>query len=225
MFLHQIDETTFWVTKKDGNQTLAQNRIAELCARAGIKSPELARRIDMRPATLRTYIRGEREPRPALAEKLADALECSVNEIMGYDANGGPPPKERGESQIPLYGNAAAGLGADVTDVTSPVEYISAHPSLATTNAGYAVFIVGTSMEPRYREGEIVFVKPGKPPRAGDDVVVQIEDDRTRTAIVKEFVSADNEHVTLRQYNPDTEISLSRDSVVSIHPICGMTVS
>lgn len=204
---------------------MAQNRIAELCARAGIKSPELARRIDMRPATLRTYIRGEREPRPALAEKLADALECSVNEIMGYDANGAPPPKEPGNSQIPLYGNAAAGLGADVTDVTTPVEYIIAHPSLASSSAGYAVFVVGTSMEPRYREGEIVFVKPGKPPRRGDDVVVQLEDDKARTAIVKEFVSADNDHITLRQYNPDTEISLPRESVVSIHPICGMTVS
>ena len=179
----------------------------------------------MRPATLRTYIRGEREPRPALAEKLADALECSVNEIMGYDANGAPPPKEPGNSQIPLYGNAAAGLGADVTDVTTPVEYIIAHPSLASSSAGYAVFVVGTSMEPRYREGEIVFVKPGKPPRRGDDVVVQLEDDKARTAIVKEFVSADNDHITLRQYNPATEISLPRESVVSLPPISGKTVS
>lgn len=204
---------------------MAQNRIAELCARVGIKSSDLARQIGMRPATLRTYIRGEREPRPALAEKLADALECSVNEIMGYDANGGPPLKDYKETQIPLYGNAAAGLGADVTDVTSPVEYIGAHPALASSNAGYAVFVVGTSMEPRYREGEIVYVKPGKPPRKGDDVVVQIEDGKTRTAVVKEYVSASDDQVTLRQYNPDIEIFIDRDSIVSIHPICGMAVS
>jgi len=204
---------------------MAQNRIAELAARAGLKIPELARLIDVKAPTLRVYTRGEREPRPALAEKIAEALGCTANEVMGFDTNGGPPLKDVGENQIPVYGNAAAGLGADVTDVSSPVEYVGRHPLMASSANGYAVFVVGTSMEPRFREGEIVYVRPGKPPRRGDDVVVQIEKDKTRTAIVKEYVSADDEDVTLRQHNPTKEIKIRRDSVAAIHIVCGTSIT
>ena len=204
---------------------MAQNRIAELAARAGLKIPELARLINVKAPTLRVYTRGEREPRPALAEKIAEALGCTANEVMGFDTNGGPPLKDVGENQIPVYGNAAAGLGADVTDVSSPVEYVGRHPLMASSANGYAVFVVGTSMEPRFREGEIVYVRPGKPPRRGDDVVVQIEKDKTRTAIVKEYVSADDEDVTLRQHNPTKEIKIRRDSVSAIHIVCGTSIT
>ena len=204
---------------------MPQNRIAELAARAGLKIPELAKIIDVKAPTLRVYTRGEREPRPALAEKIAEALGCTANEVMGFDMNGGPPPKDVGENQIPVYGNAAAGLGADVTDVSSPVEYVDRHPLMASSANGYAVFVVGTSMEPRFREGEIVYVRPGKPPRKGDDVVVQIEDGKTRTAIVKEYVSADDDEVTLRQYNPSKEITIRRDTIAAIHIVCGTSIT
>jgi phage repressor protein C with HTH and peptisase S24 domain len=203
---------------------MSSNRIAELAARAGIKIPELAKRIGMKPATLRVYTRGEREPRPALAEKIAEALDCTANEVMGFDMNGGPPPREAGNNQIPLYGNAAAGIGADVTNVSSPVEYIDRHPAMMSSAAGYAVFVIGTSMEPRFREGEIVYCRPGKPARRGDDVVVQIEDDTGRTAIVKEYVSADDAVITLRQHNPEKTITIPRDRVVSVHTVCGTTI-
>ena len=204
---------------------MPQNRIAELAARAGLKIPELAKLIDVKAPTLRVYTRGEREPRPALAEKIAEALGCTANEVMGFDMNGGQAPREAGENQIPLYGNAAAGLGADVTDVSSPVEYIDRHPLLAGSAAGYAVFVVGTSMEPRFREGEIVYCKPGKPPCQGDDVVVQIDDGNGRTAIVKEYVSADDDEITLRQFNPEKKITIRRSSVVSVHTVCGTAIS
>jgi len=204
---------------------MAQNRIAELAARAGLKIPELARLIDVKAPTLRVYTRGEREPRPALAEKIAEALGCTANEVMGFDTNGGPPLKDVGENQIPVYGNAAAGLGADVTDVSSPVEYVGRHPLMASSANGYAVFVVGTSMEPRFREGEIVYVRPGKPPRKGDDVVVQIEDDKSRSAIVKEYVSADDDEVTLCQHNPAKEIKIRRDVVSAIHIVCGTSIT
>ena len=203
---------------------MVNNRIAELAARAGIKIPELAKRIDMKAATLRVYTRQEREPRPALAEKIAATLGCTANEVMGFDMNGGPPPREASENQIPLYGNAAAGIGADVTDVSSPVEYIDRHPAMMSSASGYAVFVIGSSMEPRFREGEIVYCRPGKPARRGDDVVVQLEDDTGRTAIVKQYMSADDTVITLRQFNPEKTITISRERVISVHTVCGTTI-
>ena len=60
--------------------------------------------------------------------------------------------------------------------------------------------------------------------RRGDDVVVQIEDDTGRTAIVKEYVSADDAVITLRQHNPEKTITIPRDRVISVHTVCGTTI-
>ena len=206
---------------------MPKNRIKELAARAGVSTTDLARRIDMNAPALRRYLRHETQPKTELAERIAAALGCTINEVLGFDQNGGPPARETPQTQIPLYGNAAAGEGADVSDVTAPIEYIEQHPAMSGSSVGYAVFVIGTSMEPRFREGEIVYIKPGKPPRRGDDVVVQIEDagSRQRYAIVKQFISNADGTLTLGQFNPEREIQFDSKTVLAIHCVCGTFIS
>jgi phage repressor protein C with HTH and peptisase S24 domain len=85
----------------------------------------------------------------------------------------------------------------------------------------YAVFVVGDSMDPRYRAGEIVYVHPGKPWRRGDFVVVQLNvgDKPEVYGYIKEFVSLTPSTLILRQLNPVEEIEFPRSQVRSIHKI------
>ena len=76
---------------------------------------------------------------------------------------------------IPLYGSAEAGLGSDLTNVDSAVDFIEPHPAIRNNKGGYACYVVGTSMEPRFQQGEIVYVSPGRPAKQGDDVIVQMK--------------------------------------------------
>ena len=54
------------------------------------------------------------------------------------------------------------------------IEMTSRPPNLAGAAQAYAVYVTGSSMEPRYFPGELVHVHPGKPVSIGDFVLVQV---------------------------------------------------
>lgn len=97
---------------------------------------------------------------------------------------------------------------------------------LAGAKDAYAVYIVGTSMEPRYFAGEAGFVHPGKPVTAGSFVLVQlkpkIEGDAPR-AVLKRLVRRSGSKVVLEQYNPARTFDLKAEEILSMHRVVGST--
>jgi transcriptional regulator with XRE-family HTH domain len=65
-------------------------RIAKLRRAAGLTQEELARKINVSHDAVRKWETGRREPGLHMAEKLARALRCSIDDLCGYK----PPPKE-----------------------------------------------------------------------------------------------------------------------------------
>ncbi len=80
------------------------------------------------------------------------------------------------QARVPIINRVAAGYPAEFTDLGYPAgvadEYIGAPPDLDDGNA-FAVRVVGDSMAPRYREGDIVLFSPAAPIRSGDDCYVR----------------------------------------------------
>ena len=62
-----------------------KNRIKILCAENDMNVRELAEAINMAPSALRRYTRQELQPRLSLAERIAAALNCTVEEVLGAD--------------------------------------------------------------------------------------------------------------------------------------------
>ena len=84
----------------------------------------------------------------------------------------------------------------------------------------YTVTVPDASMEPRFREGYLLYVTSSEAPTAGDDVVV-----KTVTGeLLKELVSIDDQVVQLRQFNPAKLITVQRRDVVSLHPVVAAQV-
>ena len=83
----------------------------------------------------------------------------------------------------------------------------------------YAVYVSGDSMEPRYFDGEIVYVNPAKRVRRGDFVVAQIQpgEHAPRLAYVKRFLRWNAHELVLSQYNPEKELRFEAGHVVSVH--------
>lgn len=195
-----------------------QNNILNLARSKSISISELARRIDMEPHTLRRYTRGETEPKSDLALKLADVFGCMPSEVLGLEPVGDPIGK------MPLYGPVAAGHFNGQTCMDKAVDHIGRPSFLISKENAYAVFVVGESMEPRFKAGEVLFVDPDAPIRQGSDVVVQINLDENYgelTAVTKEFKSWDNDTLTLHQLNPDKLITIARNQITAIHSVQG----
>jgi phage repressor protein C with HTH and peptisase S24 domain len=188
----------------------------------GISISELASRIKMQPHTLRRYSRNESQPKPDLAMKLATVFGCDPAEVLGLTVRNNNIPL----AKIPLYGSAEAGPGADITDMDRAIDHISRPPFLLSATNAYAIFVVGESMSPRFRSGEIVYVDPAVPVRTGGDAIIQMADNKGNlTAIIKEFVAQDDDKLSLFQHNPNKKLKIPTSNVTSIHGIRGMYVT
>jgi phage repressor protein C with HTH and peptisase S24 domain len=110
----------------------------------------------------------------------------------------GQPPKLR---QIPLLGLAKAGKGGFFDDAGFPAgggwEQI-AFPKVDDANA-YALEITGDSMEPVYRDGDVIVVSPNAQVRRGDRVVVKTRDGEV---LAKVLARQTVRTVELASFNP-----------------------
>jgi len=78
---------------------------------------------------------------------------------------------------IPVINKVAAGYPQEFTDLGYPVgvadEYVSVPADEVPDPGAFAVRVVGDSMEPRYREGDIVIFSPASQVDSGDDCFVR----------------------------------------------------
>lgn len=132
------------------------------------------------------------------------------------------PTATRPSKLIPVLGEAAGGSDGRYWFNGNPIDYVACPPSLDGVPGAYAIYVDGESMAPRYRPGEVVWVHPHKPARRGDDVIIQIrpkEDGEPPYGYIKEYVGWSGNRLTLRQHNPESQLTFDRDEVVSVHPI------
>jgi phage repressor protein C with HTH and peptisase S24 domain len=103
--------------------------------------------------------------------------------------------------RIPLIGLAQAGGDGYFDDGGYPVgggwDEISV-PEIGDPNA-YALEISGESMEPVFRDGDVVIVSPGAPVRRGDRVVVKTQKGEV---MAKELKRQSAKRIDLRSLNP-----------------------
>ena len=192
------------------------NKIQYLARIRGISISELARRCDMEPHTLRRYARGESEPKPELAVKLSEIFGCMPTEVMGLE-----PLEVEPLGKIPLYGPATAGGWDGEIAMDKAVDHIARPSFVMGQSNAYAVFVVGSAMEPRFNSGEVLYIDPDVPIRQEADVVVQLNQGDKLTAVLKRFKFADDDGVKLEQLNPVMPVSFEKSIVTAIHAIQG----
>ena len=83
------------------------------------------------------------------------------------DGDGGPVlPALSGLSRdLPVLGTAMGGEEGAFEFNGEVVDYVRRPPGLEMARGAFAIYVQGESMAPRYEEGELVFVHPGRPAR------------------------------------------------------------
>ena len=125
--------------------------------------------------------------------------------------------------EIPLINKVAAGYPTEFTDLGFPArvadEYVRS-PDLDDPDA-FAARVVGDSMSPEYREGDIVIFSPARDVKSGLDCFARIEPDQ-ETTFKRVYLERDghgNELIRLQPLNnaypPRT---LPREAVAGLYP-------
>ena len=99
---------------------MAKNRLKILLAEREMSARDLAEKLGKQPHTIRRYIRQESQPRVSLANQIAEILECTMAEVVGYEEKHLDAPA--GPRTLPIYGAAQGGEGFDITDVAAPID-------------------------------------------------------------------------------------------------------
>jgi len=167
-----------------------------------------------------------------VAQRFAEAMEgmgdppITRTEVLALtgllvDNNAQPFRMESGGTQrmsrdLPVYGTA---LGADeivageaieqtMLNRGEVVEYKRRPPILDGRADVYGLYVQGSSMHPRFRDGDTVFVESRKRPAVGDDAVIYLrapdgdDGERISSVLIKAIVRKTAAYIELEQYNP-----------------------
>jgi phage repressor protein C with HTH and peptisase S24 domain len=174
-----------------------------LAARAGLSPSGLAKRAGLDPTTFNKSKRvtpdgRARWPSTESVAKALAATSTSIDTFVQLIEDTGRVAMQA----VPLIGFAQAGAGGYFDDGGFPVgkgwDEI-AFPSVDDEHA-YALEISGDSMQPAYRDGDVIVVSPAAPVRRGDRVVVKT---RNGEVTVKELKRRTSKSIELRSLNPD----------------------
>ncbi|MBY5849642.1 helix-turn-helix transcriptional regulator [Rhizobium leguminosarum] len=137
-------------------------------------------------------------------------------------ASSTPPPRHEMPNDVPVRGTAAGSHLRGAFQITADhVDFVRRPPTLTNVVNLYSLYVEGTSMEPQYAPGDLVFIHPDKPARIGDAVVIQcqIDQEGAMEATIGILIRRTAEKVTIRKHNPPAEIDLPRETVLSIHKV------
>jgi phage repressor protein C with HTH and peptisase S24 domain len=86
----------------------------------------------------------------------------------------------------------------------------------------YGILIVGESMVPAYRPGDVAWVNPHKPLERDTDVVLyHVPPNEEAEAIIKTLIGFSQREWKLRQYHPARDFTESRADWAVCHRIVG----
>jgi phage repressor protein C with HTH and peptisase S24 domain len=181
-----------------------------LAAENGLSASGLARRAGLDPTTFNPSKRHmpdgrARWPSTESLAKVLDATGATLDVftalVMGARAIPAAAPSRPQSRRVPLIGLAQAGSDGFFDDAGFPVggswDEVSL-PDIADSNA-YALEISGESMEPVFRDGDVVIVSPNAPVRRGDRVVVRT---RGGEVMAKQLARRSARRIELRSLNP-----------------------
>ena len=122
---------------------------------------------------------------------------------------------------IPVLGSAECGQdGCFTLNTGEPIDFVRRPPGQISRRGIYCIYAEGSSMEPVYEAGDLIYVDPHRPPWLGRDVVIQLRRPSEEGEIryfLKRLVKRAGAQLRVKQFNPEKEITLEERDVAAIH--------
>jgi len=217
------------------------NRIKEWRLERGLSMQALAERVGTSRQQIHKLERGERRLTEDWMRRIAVILDCAPADLLSAraDAPGGsgassrsarPAGVEIGDMQsisfdrddpIPVYASAQGGPDGTLM-AYEPIEFVDRPEPLFGVRNAFAMYVVSDSMEPKYSQGALLLIHPGRPVRQNDYVlIVKQAEDGEHSAMVKQLVRTETHRLVVRQFNPPREFELDRKDITSVSLVIG----
>jgi phage repressor protein C with HTH and peptisase S24 domain len=122
---------------------------------------------------------------------------------------------------IPVLGHAECGSdGVFTLNTGEPIDVVRRPPGLLNRKGIYCIYAEGSSMEPVYEAGDLIYVDPHRPPRAGRDIVIQLVakgPGGEERYFLKRLVRRSGNKWRIKQFNPEKEFVLDDKDIRAVH--------
>lgn len=182
----------------------------------------LARRAGLDPTSFNKSKRQsadgrERWPSTESIAKVLDATGSTIGQFMEFLRPEGSRAAESLDrsvpsNAIPLLGFAQAGAGGFFDDGGFPAGQgwdVVDFPAAGTKAGVYALEIQGDSMQPLYRDGDVLIVEPGAQVRRGDRVVVKTTEGEVMAKVLMRQSARGIDLHSLNPEHPNRSFDLS----------------
>lgn len=185
--------------------------VAKLRTKASMSQGDLAKQIGVRQNTIFSIESGKTLKSRYLPE-IANFFHVpltDINPFLEQDATEGVITKARvipgnellSERDMPLFSSVEGGQGALVLS-SEPIGNTRRPARLENVRGAYGLIVVGESMVPALRPGDVVHVHPALKPRPEDVCVFICEQNGEFVATIKEYVGQTEEHWNVKRYKP-----------------------
>ena len=180
--------------------------IDRLARDRGLSPSGLAKKAGLDPTTFnkskrKTRDGKERWPSTESISKVLQATSASLSEFVAFIGGIGAATYQN----IPVIGFAQAGTAGYFDDAGYPSG--GGWDEIPFLNVGdphaYALEVAGDSMEPLYRDGDVIIISPAAETRRGDRVVLKSRDGEVMAKILRRKTSYKFELSSLNAEHPD----------------------
>lgn len=145
--------------------------------RKGRTQKDVAVHLGVDRTTYVKYETGASAPNNEMLVQLASYFGVTTDYLLGQSDDPTPrqvKPKRKG-IKIPVLGRVQAGVPVEAVEHTLDYEEIT--PELAATGEFFALQVRGTSMEPKFSDGDVVIVRKQQTAETGDIVIALTDGD------------------------------------------------
>lgn len=220
---------------------IMSNRIKEWRLKRGLSMQALAERAGTSRQQIHKLERGERRLTEDWMRRVAVILDCAPADLLSPAFDGQSEPGARALAEpraaidigamqpvnfdrgdpIPVYASAQGGPDGTIL-AYEPIEFVDRPEPLFGVRNAFAMYVVSDSMEPKYSQGALLLVHPGRPVRQNDYVlIVKQAEDGEHSAMVKQLIRAETDRLVVRQFNPPREFELDRRNISSVSLVIG----
>ncbi len=193
-----------------------RERVKLAMATLDVDATGLARILGRGKDYVRDFLEGRKRSIDAISLQMIDreVRERSGSGAVPSAVGFRPPPDFFGDRDLPVYSAAEGGPGEMVVS-TEAIEWVPRPWFMKEVKEGFAILIVGESMEPAYEPGDMAIVNPRLTPLRNKDAIFTTGEHGGVAggefkATIKRLVRSDAKSWHVRQFNEPREFVLER---------------
>ncbi|MBB1489076.1 LexA family protein [Oceanospirillum sediminis] len=167
---------------------MINERIKQRRKELGLTQQDIANKLKITKASISLWENGSTQPKGENLFALSKVLNCSqewllygkgdIKPASEIESNVAPGPEIK--RRLPLVNWVQAGTWTPIVEA-DPSEIESYPCPVACSERSYVLRVQGASMEPEFRDGDLIFVDPEAQWKHGSYIVVRMDDDNSAT--------------------------------------------